>query len=88
MPARLTRKSILTNVVRTMEFKQYTQEEFDRRLYAYTRMGATFEEMFPDLSLKAMQFIIDGTTDADWKENDINEEEKRRRAMDRIENGW
>jgi hypothetical protein len=68
--ARVTRKSILTGITRTLELKRYEQEEFERRLYAVTAGNLSFEEAFPDISQEAKDFIAYGTTKAEWENND------------------
>jgi len=70
MPARITRESILTGKTRTMEFSRYTQEEFDRLLFAYKEgKFASLKEAFPLLTQKAIEFIDNGTLPNEWDEN-------------------
>ncbi len=70
MPARITKESMLTGKVRTMEFKLYEQEEFDRLLYAYEQGKIpTIDEAFPKLTYKAKEFIKNGTLPNEWDEN-------------------
>ena len=63
--ARLTRTSYLSGKPHTMEFDQYDQEEFDRRLTMWKR-GYLIQEAFPELSLNAREFIMTGITEEEW----------------------
>lgn len=69
MPARFRNKSILTERVRTLEFKNYTQLEFDRRYHSFEIGEITLENAFPDISTEAMEFILYGTTREEWEES-------------------
>lgn len=70
MPARITRTSILSGLTRTMEFKQYEQEEFERLMIAYNDGKiASLQEAFPLLSVKGIEFIKNGTLPNEWDEN-------------------
>lgn len=68
MPARITRTSKFSGVTRTLEIKQYTQEEFDRRYAAWHRRDVLIQEAFPEISDSAREFIMTGTTDEEWAE--------------------
>lgn len=71
MPARISRESVLTGKTRTMEFKLYEQDEFDRRWNAYKEGNiATLEEAFPLLTPKGREFLRSGTLPNEW---DVNE---------------
>lgn len=71
MPARVTRESILTGKVRTMEIKLYEQEEFDRLLYAYEEGHiASLQQAFPLLTPKAIDFIRYGIMPGEWDANE------------------
>ena len=68
--ARVSRESILTGVIRTMELKKYSQEEFDRLWYAYNEGKiASLEEAFPLLSPNAREFLRTGTFMNEWDSN-------------------
>lgn len=70
MHARVVRKSVLNGKTRTMEFKKYSQEEFDRLLFAYQEgKFASLNEAFPLLTEKAIEFIKNGTLPNEWDEN-------------------
>ena len=70
MPARISRESILTGKTRTMEFSKYSQEEFDRLLFAYQEgKFASLNDAFPLLTSKAIEFIKNGTLPNEWDEN-------------------
>lgn len=63
--ATLARKSLFTRVERTMEFPQFTQEEFDRRYKAWAA-GALIQDAFPELSDDEREFIMTGITPQEW----------------------
>jgi len=68
--ARVSRESLLTGVIRTMELKKYSQEEFDRLWYAYNEGKiASLEEAFPLLSPNAREFLKTGTLLNEWDSN-------------------
>lgn len=70
MPARISRESILTGKTRTMEFSKYSQEEFDRLLFAYQEgKFASLNDAFPLLTSKAIEFIKNGTLPNEWDDN-------------------
>lgn len=67
MPARITKTSILTEVTRTMEISQYSQEEFDKAYYAYVNGEvANITDLLPKLTPKAIEFIRSGTLPEEW----------------------
>lgn len=68
MPARITKTSMLSRKTRTMEFEQYTAEEFEKRLLAYNNGKLLLQEAFPELSNSAREFIKTGITDEEWDE--------------------
>jgi hypothetical protein len=61
MPARITRTSQLTNITRTLELGKYEQDDFDRRINAW-KNGAPIDEVLPDISVDAIEFITTGIT--------------------------
>lgn len=61
MAARITRTSKLTGVTRTLELLKYDQDDFDKRLNAWEN-GANIDDVFPDLSADALEFITTGIT--------------------------
>lgn len=70
MFARVTRTSILSGLTRTMEFRHYEQEEFERLMVAYNDGKiASLQEAFPLLSPKAIEFIKNGTLPNEWDNN-------------------
>lgn len=53
-----------------MEFKKYSQEEFDRLLFAFQEgKFGSLNEAFPLLTEKAIEFIKFGTLPSEWDEN-------------------
>jgi hypothetical protein len=68
MPARFTNTSMLTNITRTMEFDQYTQEEFEQRYTAWRSGKLLIQEAFAELSVNGREFIKTGITHAEWEE--------------------
>ena len=66
MPARHTMTSMLTNITRTMEFKQYTQEEFERRYHAWRSGNLLLQEAFAELSPNGREFVKTGITPEEW----------------------
>lgn len=75
MAARFRNKSILTERVRTLEFKNYTQLDFDKKYHAFEIGEITLEEAFPDISTEAQEFILYGTTRQEWE--DLNKTPER-----------
>ena len=70
MHARISKTSVLTGKTRTMEFTKYSQEEFDRLLFAYQEGKlASLNEAFPLLTEKAIEFIKNGTLPNEWDDN-------------------
>jgi hypothetical protein len=51
-----------------MEFPQYTVEEFEKRLLAYTNGHLLLQDAFPELSNSGREFIKSGITDDEWDE--------------------
>ena len=70
MHARISKTSVLTGKTRTMEFTKYSQEEFDRLLFAYQEgKFVSLNEAFPLLTEKAIEFIKNGTLPNEWDDN-------------------
>jgi hypothetical protein len=61
-----TRKSMINNIPRTLQFPQYTQDEFDTLYNAYKKGNLTLEEAFNNVSPGAKHFIRTGTTIEEW----------------------
>lgn len=66
MPARYTNTSKLSGVTRTIEYSQYTQEEFERRLSSWKQRRVMIQEAFPELSEDGREFIMTGITKEEW----------------------
>ena len=64
--AKFTKTSDISGIQRTMEFKQYTQEEFDKRLAAWQRKDLLIQDAFPDLTDNGREFILTGATQEEW----------------------
>ena len=62
MPAHITKTSQYTGRVRTLRIPQYEQDEFERRYLMWKRGEFTIEEVFPDISRMALDFIKTGAT--------------------------
>jgi hypothetical protein len=71
--ARVTRKSIISGIVRTLELKRYTQEEFERKYHSVKEGKVSLEEAFPDISQNAKNFIVYGTTEKEWELTEYGE---------------
>lgn len=67
MSARVSKTSIFTGISRTLELPQYTQDEFERRMYAYKNGHLLLNEAFPELSKMAREFIRTGATPEEWR---------------------
>lgn len=50
-----------------MQFPQYEQDEFEKRLIAWKK-GMLIQEAFPELSNNAREFILTGATQEEWDE--------------------
>ena len=72
MPARITRESMITSVMRTMELPQYTQEQFDSLYFAYKNGVVSLDEAFKEASPNGKHFIKTGTTIEEWDEKYAN----------------
>jgi hypothetical protein len=59
---------MLSRKTRTMEFAQYTAEEFEKRLLAYNQGKLLLQDAFPELSNSGREFIKSGITDDEWDE--------------------
>jgi hypothetical protein len=68
MTARFTNTSMLTNITRTMEFDQYTQEEFEQRYHAWRSGRLLIQEAFAELSANGREFVKTGITYDEWEE--------------------
>lgn len=68
MTSRFTNTSMLTGITRTMEFDQYTQEEFEQRLTAWRSGKLLIQEAFAELSANGREFIKTGITHSEWEE--------------------
>ena len=56
----VTRKSILTGIVRTREL-DITEEQVES-----WKMGALIQDAMPHLSVSDREFVVNGITDAEW----------------------
>lgn len=65
--ARVTKKSILSGVTRTLELKRYDQDEFEKKMIAVEQGKVSLTEAFPDISNEAQDFIVYGTTKEEWE---------------------
>ena len=65
--ARLTLRSPLTGILNTFETNAYSQEEFDRRWFAYEKGFLSPDEAFPKLSTNFKNFIITGIPEFEWE---------------------
>lgn len=72
--ARVTRTSILTGRTRTLELKRYDQDEFERLMHSVEKGDVPFEDAFPDISQEAKDFIVYGTTKAEWEDKNYGGE--------------
>lgn len=63
--ATCTRISMISNIERTMDFPQYTQDEFLRRYVLWVN-GELIQNAFPDLSDEEREFIKTGITPEEW----------------------
>ena len=59
---KITRKSILTGIVRTREI-DVTVEQVEA-----WKMGALIQDAMPHLSVADREFIVNGITDAEWRQ--------------------
>ena len=66
MPARHTMTSMLSGITRTMEFQQYTQEEFEQRYHAWRSGKLLIQEAFAELSANGREFVKTGITASEW----------------------
>jgi len=57
---------MINNIPRTLQFPQYTQDEFDTLYNAYMKGDVMFEDAFKDASPGAKHFIRTGTTIEEW----------------------
>jgi hypothetical protein len=64
--ATVTKKSMISGVVRTMEIPQYTQEEFDNRYILWREGKILLQDAFEDTSANAREFIKTGMTVEEW----------------------
>ena len=61
-----TKKSIINNIPRTLQFPQYTQDEFESLYNAYMKGEISLDNAFDDVSPGAKHFIKTGTTLEEW----------------------
>ena len=66
--ATYTKTSVLTGLTRTMEFPQYTQDDFEKRLNAWNNGKLLLQEAFEELSPNGREFILSGMTADEWDE--------------------
>ena len=59
---KITRQSILTGIVRTREL-DITAEQVEA-----WRMGALIQDAMPHLSVADREFVVNGITDAEWRQ--------------------
>lgn len=64
--AKFTKRSMFSGIVRTMEFPQYTQDQFDRLYNAWQNRKGLIQEIFTDMNDSEREFLQTGTTDAEW----------------------
>ena len=65
----VTRKSILTGIVRSREL-DITEEQFEA-----WQNGALIQDAMPQLSVSDREFLINGVTDAEWSQTFGEEDE-------------
>jgi len=65
----VTRKSILTGIVRTREL-DITEAQFEA-----WQNGALIQDAMPQLSVSDREFLINGVTDAEWRQTFGEEDE-------------
>lgn len=68
MPAKITKTSMLSGVTRTLVIDHYEQDEFDTRLNAWKDGKALIQDAFPNLTDSQREFILTGSSDAEWDE--------------------
>lgn len=68
MSAKITKTSMLSGVTRTLVIDQYEQDEFDTRLNAWKDGKALIQDAFPLLTNSQREFILTGSSDAEWDE--------------------
>jgi len=66
--AHITKTSLYTGKVRTLRIPQYEDIDFERRYLMWRRGEFTIEEVFPDLSRMALEFIRTGATKEELEE--------------------
>ena len=65
----VTRKSILTGIVRTRDL-DITEAQFEA-----WQNGALIQDAMPQLSVSDREFLINGVTDAEWRQTFGEEDE-------------
>lgn len=65
----VTRKSILTGIVRTREL-DITEAQFES-----WQNGALIQDAMPQLSVSDREFLINGVTDTEWRQTFGEEDE-------------
>jgi hypothetical protein len=73
--AKFTKTSMLSGITRTIEFAQYTQDEFEKRYLAWKRGDGLIQEIFSELSDSGREFILTGSTDAEW-DNEFGDDDE------------
>lgn len=66
--ATYTKTSSISGVTRTMEFPQYSQEEFEKRIIAWKNGNLLIQEAFDKVSANGREFILTGITGEEWDE--------------------
>jgi hypothetical protein len=65
--ATITKKSMVSGIVRTMEIPQYTQEVFEQRYILWREGKLLLQDAFEDASANAREFIKTGMTTEEWE---------------------
>jgi len=66
--ATYTKTSNVSGITRTMEFPQYTQDEFEKRFIAWNNGNLLLQEAFAEISPNGREFILSGMTGDEWDE--------------------
>jgi len=66
MSARYSKESPFTGILHTMEFDLYDQQEFELRMLAYQSGKGLIQDIFPELSDDAREFLKTGITPLEW----------------------
>ena len=57
---------MINNIPRTIEFPQYSQEEFEKRMIAWKNGNLLIQEAFDKVSANGREFILTGITGDEW----------------------